>query len=251
VIAHLREHWRGWATLVLLVVAFSYAGIRIRRELGPTNLPDWMQYTEHRSHGIPRTALRQFERVMQLVEQNSREKRRELGSLHFLELAADPAASVLWRTETIVNRGYMPTDRIERDAGSAGASLLGYYTLGGKPIRYATRFEPEYPQMTPVTLFLPQPLAVSATQLILRRERFAVELRAPSNRNFEFTLPPRGWTRNPAALHVSAVWLGPDAALVSHSPATRCTSLTSSDGPLLVWLDPPPGALLKVGFARR
>lgn len=247
----LSEHWRAAAITVLLVIGFGYAGVRIRRAFRHEPLPDWLQMTEHRSLGISRAALRQFERVMQLVEQESRENRRGLGALQFLELASDPTESVLWRTESVSNCGFSPLERIECDAGSAGPSLLGYYTIGGEPIRYTTRFQPQYPQMTPATLYLPQALAPSTSQLLIRRERFTVELHAPTNRGFEFTLPPRGWSRSPTAFHVSAVWLGDDATLVSHAPERKCTVLNTSDGPLLVWLDTQAGIPIKVAFARR
>ncbi len=232
----------------VLLGAAGFAAWRLHAAFGREALPVWMQFREHDSPDLPRAAWSQFQAVMRTAEREAEQRRRAIGSVRFIECAEDPSQSVLWTTERVTNLGYDPLSRVERSGDVPLATILGYYTAAGEPIGFTTRHQPNYPMSVPATLHLGKPLAPGATEVILRRERLALQLQASSNQGFDLALPLSLWGRS-GGLHVRALWLGENANLLKHSPEAG-TLVLQERGPLVVWFD-QPGVVPRVMFARR
>ena len=244
----LKNNWKGLIITGLVVGALGFAAYRFHAAFGREKMPDWMQFREHSSPSLSRRAFEQFRVVTQAAERESEQRRRAIGSIRFIELAEDPTESVLWSTERITNLGYDPLHRVERSGDVPLATIIGYYTAAGEPIKFTTRHQPNYPLSVPATLQLEKTLSPGASEVIIRRERLPLQLQAESNQGFDLALPlaPRGRV---GGMHVRAIWLGERTNLLKYQPDKE-VFLTRENGPLVVWFD-LPGTVPRVTFARR
>lgn len=242
-----KDNWKTVAIVGLLAGAALFTGLRLRSAFGREKLPEWLQFREHSSPSLPGAAFELFNAVTRAAERESEQRRRAVASIRFIELADDPNESVLWSTERITNLGYDPLQRVER-ASVPLATLIGYYTVAGEPIKFATRHQPNYPLSVPATLRLERTLAPGATETIIRRERFPLELQASSNQGFELPIPLPAWGRA-GGMHVRAIWLGERSDLLKYQPENGAF-VSRDKGPTVIWFD-LPGVVPRVTFARR
>jgi hypothetical protein len=241
-----KANWKAVVVVALVVGAVLFAGLRLRGALGQEKLPTWLRFREHSSPALPRAAYAQFLAAQRAAEREGEQRRRAVAAIRFVELAEDPSESVLWSTEKITNLGYDVMQRVER-AGVPSAGLIGYYTADGQPIRFTTRHQPQYPDSVPATLQLSRTLAPGASETIIRRERYPLQLQASNNQGFELPLqlPPSG---RGVGMHVRAIWLGKGAELLKCQP-DQGVFVSRENGPLVVWFD-QHGIVPRLTFSR-
>ena len=242
----LKDNWKPLAVVLALIVSLSYAARRVYCSFISNQPPDWLELTENRSASIPKNPHQQFQALWQTAIAEAAKRNQSVGAVRFLELGADAQDSVLWTTERVVNGGFQPLRDIERSVSLSRDNLLGYYTIAGEPLRFRTRANPSHPNTIPVTLHLDKPLAPGAAQLILRRERYAVDLQADSNRELQLVFSPSGRPPLSDGLQIRAVYLGADAALTRYTPKSTLDAANSSSW--VGWIEPAEPAV--VNFTR-
>jgi len=243
-LAFLKTNWKFLSVALLFIIAIGYTATRLITSFHPQRPPGWLQQQQRSSPGIDRHPRAQFRALLTKAE----EKGKRLSSARFLELGNDPAESILWTTERILNTGFDPLARVETTWNLPLSELVGYYLLDGTPLSYTTRFNPNYPSSFPITVQLPQPLAPGVASLLVRRQRYRVELLAESNRDFQFSLPRGHAIPRAGGIGFCGVYLGPDVRLTAYKPS-REILLADTNNAVVAWIEPANAPTLS--FIRR
>jgi len=142
-------------------------------------------------------------------------------TVQFIELGSGRNRTVIWSGETVHNQGFDSLPVIERRVGTDPSHLLGYYTIEGAPLPFATNKYPHNNQQVLVTIHLDKPLAPAASRFLIRRENGSVFTGPDSGSERTIRL---GYLRRvPEVVEALGILLPPHATLLRYSPEETAT----------------------------
>ena len=229
--------WKLWAAVGVFILATGFAVRRYESTFG-SGPPDWMQLREHQSPQIeggfhPDPAWHQFRDLARTAVAAAELQCAGECTVQFIELGSGRKATVVWSGETVHNQGFDPLPVIERRMGTDPSHLLGYYTMEGAPLPFATNKYPHNDQQVLVTIHLDKPLAPAAGRFLISRENGSGFMGPDSGGERTIGL---GYLRHiPEIVEARGILLPPHATLLRYSPEATATVV---DGPetMVAWI---------------
>jgi hypothetical protein len=166
--------WKIWVALVVFVLVIGYAFHQYESTF-VSHPPDWMHLQEHTSQRIPNmheveSPWRQFAELLRSVRAAAETLHVDRYTIQLIELGNDVHTSIIWWGEPILNEGFDPMPKIERQFFFDPSHILGYYNSDGTPLAFATRKMPGGGDQVIATIHADNPIAPGASMFLIRRE---------------------------------------------------------------------------------
>jgi len=224
--------WIRWLLVAVLAALVGFSGWRAWHAFRERPGALFAQRGRH-SAALPGDTWQQFSRFLKTARAVAERNQRPIDSIQLMELTQDAASAIYWLDEHLKNPGFSPLQNFERQRGGGEVELLGFYTLDGRPLKFTERSNPKNPQQHVLTVHLDEPVAPGKTELILRRERRP--LNGDAGRDGARTIELKDLPATPTRLHVRAVRLTADAALVDYEPKPA-EQVAQAGPPMVGWL---------------
>lgn len=228
--------WKLWLTLAFFTLAIWFAGHQYQSTFG-SRPPEWMQLREHKSQPIEGAfhsdpAWHHFRELARTAVAAAELQCAGECTVQFIELGSGRNRTVVWSGETVHNQGFDSLPVIERRVATDPSHLLGYYTIEGAPLPFATNKYPHNDQQILVTIHLDKPLAPAAGRFLIRREDGSGF--TSSDSGGERTIRLGYLRRMPERVEALGILLPPHATLLRYSPEATATVV---DGPetMVAW----------------
>jgi hypothetical protein len=166
--------WKTWVAVVVFVLVIGFALHQYRSSF-VSHPPDWMHLQEHTSQRIPNmheidSPWRQFAELLQSTRAAAESLHVDRYTIQLIELGSDVHTSVIWWGEPILNEGFDPMPKIERQFFFDPSHILGYYGSDGTPLAFATRRMPGGGDQVIATIHTDTPIAPGTSMFLIRRE---------------------------------------------------------------------------------
>jgi len=226
-------NWKTWTGVAVTVLVIGFVAARWRSSF-VQRPPDWLRQQDKHSVRLPAASLKHFREFYRQIEIEAEQKNLPVGSIQFLELAADGKEMIAWNTERLANQGFNPAANFDQWGGSEETRLLGYYTLEGDPVNFTVKHHPARPQDFFPVIHLLKPLAPGASALVLRLDRRPLTLKPNAKGQTQFGL---GRLIKPAnAIHARGVCLPDHAQLVQYKPEKGAFEFPDNP-PMVGWIN--------------
>ncbi len=228
--------WKLWVTVAVFVLSTWFAAHRYQSTFA-SRPPDWMQLREHASQPIEgvfhaEPAWPHFRELARTAVAAAELQCAGECTVQFIELGSGRNHTVVWSGETVHNQGFDALPVIERRVATDPSHLLGYYTMEGAPLPFATNKYPHNDQQVLVTIHLDKPLAPAAGGFLISRENGSGFMSSDSEG--ERTIRPGYLRRIPERIEALGILLPPHATLLRYSPEETAT-VVSGPETMVAW----------------
>jgi hypothetical protein len=166
--------WKTWVAVVVFLLVIGYA-VRQYQSSFVSHPPDWMHLQDHTSQRIPNmhevdSPWRQFAGLLQSTRAAAESLHVDRYTIQLTELGDGVHTSIIWWGEPILNEGFDPMPKIERQFFFDPSRILGYYSSDGTPLAFATRKMPGGGDQVIATIHTDNQIAPGASMFLIRRE---------------------------------------------------------------------------------
>ena len=229
--------WKLWVTVAVFVLSTWFAAHQYQSTFA-SRPPDWMQVREHESQrieGVFKTspAWHHFKDLAQTAVAAAELQCAGECTVQLIELGSGRNRTIVWSGETVHNQGFDPLPVIERRVGTDPSHLLGFYTIEGAPLPFATNRYPHNNQQVLVTIHLDKPLAPAAGRFLISRENGS-DFMGPDSGG-ERTIGLGYLRRVPEMIEACGVLLPPHATLLRYSPEATATVISGPET-MVAWI---------------
>jgi hypothetical protein len=229
--------WKTWVAVVAFVLVIGFA-FRQFRSAFVSRPPDWMHLQEHTSQRIPNmheveSPWRQFAELLRSTRAAAESLHIDRYTIQLIELGSDVHTSIIWWGEPILNEGFDPMPKIERQFFFDPSHILGYYSSDGTPLAFATRKMPYGGDQMIATIHTDNPIAPGASMFLVRRE-LRTDKKATESKA-QRTIGLGNLRYGPGRIEARGLLLPPGATLGQYVPEEPAI-VTPSSPTMVAWI---------------